>query len=64
MILKTFNAFQIVGLFAAWPFLIGWLGQSEFSGATALWVVAGVVYALGFIGLVACVVSCMCREDR
>ena len=47
--MKTFNAFQAVCLFAAAPFLMGWLTKNPFPYAqVALWI-TGIAYLVGFI---------------
>lgn len=46
--LKIFNAFQIVGSFAAWPFLIAWLQDATFKGSTACFYSACVLYLVAF----------------
>ena len=54
--LKVFNAFQIVGSFAAWPFLIAWLQDATFKGSTACFYSAFVLYLVAFGFMVASVV--------
>lgn len=50
--LKAFNAFQIVTLFAAMPHIIGWLYGQPFPFSTgALWV-AIATYVILFVGLI------------
>ena len=44
-----FNAFQIVALFAALPFIIHWLSSASFWSAQAAFWVALVVYLIAFI---------------
>ncbi len=53
--MKHFNAFQTTAMFAAWPFLIAWLGTAEFFGAVALYWVAIAAYVIGFLGIASCV---------
>lgn len=48
--LAAFNAFQMVCLFAALPFIVNWLHQAEFSGSLPLMWLAIVVYVVMFIG--------------
>lgn len=50
-----FNAFQLVCLFAAAPFIIGWLMQGPFSYATPLGFAACAAYVVGFFGMTASV---------
>lgn len=49
--LKGFNSFQLVSLFAAFPFAISWLNQATFSGAqAAVWVAcAAYVFLFGWM---------------
>ena len=44
--LKAFNAFQIVTLFAAMPFLVGYLGRKPFAYSEAAFWVAIVAYVI------------------
>lgn len=53
--LKIFNAFQIVGSFAAWPFLIAWLQDATFKGVTACFYSACVLYVVAFGFMIAAV---------
>lgn len=53
--LKVFNSFQIVGSFAAWPFLIAWLQDATFKGATACFYSACVLYIVAFCFMIAAV---------
>ncbi len=59
MILKAFNAIQIVTLFAGSPLLIGWLWSAEFPGALAALILASVIYAIGFLFITGCVLRTM-----
>jgi hypothetical protein len=49
--MRAFNTFQIVGAFTAWPWLIAWLSDAQFKGATAAFYASIVAYlfAFGFI---------------
>ena len=50
--LKLFNSLQIVTLFAAMPYIIGWLHGGPFVYSTgALWL-ACAVYVAMFIGII------------
>jgi hypothetical protein len=55
--MRAFNAFQMVGIFVAWPFLIAWLRNAEFSGAAALFYASAALYVVGFFFMVASVCS-------
>ncbi len=61
--MKYFNAFQLVLLFAAMPFIITWLGKdAEFYGHDILkWVCCG-VYLYGFGAMVWLVVDNLTKE--
>lgn len=50
--MKGFNALQLVTLFSAGPFIIEWLHKATFTGATAAFWIAVVVYVIGYIGMV------------
>lgn len=43
-----FNSFQLTVLFAAWPFIIGWLKTQPFEYSGALFWVAIVAYLIHF----------------
>lgn len=49
MFLRAFNAFQVVTLFAALPYLIGWLYTAPFPFSVAAFGTALVVYGVLFI---------------
>jgi hypothetical protein len=53
--IRVFNAFQLVTLFAAAPYIIGWLGSSPFPYSAAAFWTAIVVYIVLFVGNVICV---------
>lgn len=50
---RAFNAFQLVTLFSAMPYLIGWLGSDPFPYSTAAFWTAICVYVVMFGGFVA-----------
>lgn len=50
-----FNAFQLVALFAAGPFLITYVKDAEFYAHTALFWLLVATYLVGFANLVAVV---------
>ncbi len=50
--MKTFNAFQLVTLFASWPFLIAWLSTQDNFWAKPLTVAAGLIYMFGFVPMI------------
>ena len=62
--LKVFNAFQIVGSFAAWPFLIAWLQDATFKGATACFYSACVLYVVAFGFMIAAVLEALDDSDN
>ena len=49
--IRAFNAFQLVSLFAALPFIVGWLKTNPFPLAVAAFWVAIVAYLVLFIVL-------------
>ena len=53
--MRVFNTFQIVGAFTAWPWLIGWLSEATFKGATAAFYAAIVAYIVAFCFMCFCV---------
>ena len=53
--LRAFNSFQIVSMFAGMPFIVGWLHGEPFAYSGALMWAAVVAYVVMFIGLIACV---------
>lgn len=55
IMLKAFNAFQLVFCFAAAPFAIQWVSTAEFVGHQAAMWVGIVAYVAGFIGMCVCV---------
>jgi len=46
--MRLFNAFQLTVAFVAWPFLITWLAEAQFKGATAAFYAACACYVLAF----------------
>ena len=54
-VIKAFNAFQLVALFAALPHLIGWLHAEPFAYSTGAFWVAIAAYVVLFFGLIFCV---------
>ena len=47
--LAGFNAFQIMSLFVAMPFLIGWLWTEPFPFSVAVFGLCGIVYCVMFV---------------
>lgn len=62
--MKVFNAFQIVAAFVAWPFLVAWLQQADFKGATVAFFAACAFYIVAFFAMVACVVHSMEAAEK
>lgn len=60
--LKLFNSFQIVGFFAAYPFLVGWLFTAEFAWHTAAAWASLAGYIAYFAFMVAAVLSAIERD--
>lgn len=50
--MKLFNAFQIVGAFVAWPFLISWIDTATFHGAGVAFYAACALYVVAFGAMV------------
>ncbi len=61
--MKLFNAFQAVLMFVAWPFLVQWLNQQDFSGASAAFYGACALYVVGFVIMTVCVRHAMDSES-
>jgi hypothetical protein len=53
--LKAFNSFQLVSVFALAPFGIQWCSTATFAGAQAAFWVGIVMYVVGFVGMCVCV---------
>lgn len=53
--MRLFNSFQIVAAFVAWPFLVNWLQDASFRGASAAFYAACALYVVAFGAMVACV---------
>lgn len=47
--IRAFNAFQLVTLFAAMPFIVGWLHSNPFSYSSAAFWTSVIVYLVMFI---------------
>ncbi len=62
--LTVFNSFQITALFAAFPFLIGWLFNAEFQWHSAAAWAALVAYVVYFGFMVTSVVMAIDSEKR
>lgn len=57
--MHIFNAFQMVGSFVAWPFLIAWLNNAQFQGHQFAFFSACAFYAVGFCFMVGAVASAL-----
>lgn len=53
--MRLFNSFQIVGLFVGWPFLVSWLAEAQFRGASVAFFSACALYVAAFFAMVFCV---------
>lgn len=53
--MKLFNAFQITAAFVAWPFLVAWLADASFRGASVAFYAACAFYLVAFAAMVGCV---------
>jgi len=60
--MKTFNSFQIVAAFTAWPFLIAWLDEAAFRGASVAFWAAIALYVVAFFMMVGSVYYSLDRE--
>lgn len=61
--MRVFNAFQVVVLFIAMPWIIGWLKTASFTCSEAVFYVACAVYVIGFVMMVACVSEAMEKHN-
>lgn len=61
--MKLFNAFQIVGLFCAMPFLLFWLDSAGFSGHMAAFYAGCAFYLILFGVMVAALYTAFCSWD-
>jgi hypothetical protein len=62
--MKVFNAFQITAAFVAWPFLISWLSEAAFRGASVAFFAACGLYVVAFFAMVASVHMSMATWDK
>lgn len=53
--MKLFNAFQLVAVFVALPYLMGWLQDATFRGSAAAFYATAALYVVAFACMVACV---------
>jgi uncharacterized membrane protein YqjE len=60
--LKLFNSFQITAAFVAWPFLVAWLNDATFRGASVAFWAAIVVYVLAFFAMIWCVYNSIDKD--
>lgn len=61
--MKIFNAFQLVTLFASWPFLIAWLATQDAYWAGPITLAAGVIYLFGFLPMVIVVADALEKSN-
>ena len=61
---RVFNAFQLVTLFAALPFGIGWLHGNPFPYSTAAFYTAIAVYLILFVTNIAAVTNFVERTEK
>ncbi len=50
--MRTFNAVQMVVLFALWPFLAQWINDASFIASGIVFWIMIIAYLIGFIGLI------------
>lgn len=55
--MAVFNAFQVVAAFVAWPFLVSYLSDATFRGASVAFYAACAFYVVAFFAMVGCVVT-------
>jgi hypothetical protein len=53
--MRLFNSFQITAAFVAWPFLIAWIDDATFRGATVAFWAAIALYVIAFGAMVGAV---------
>lgn len=56
---KGFNALQITGIFAAFPFLLMFLNSATFSGHWVAFLIASIVYFIFFCVMIGCIYHAM-----
>ena len=62
--MRVFNAFQAVAMFAATPFGLAWLDQQTFRGASIGFWVGVVIYIIAFILNVTAVSIAIEKTDK
>ena len=62
--MKLFNSFQATLMFVAWPFLISWLGDQNFRGASVAYTAACFAYFVGFCCITGCVYYTMSEFNQ
>jgi len=60
--MRLFNSLQIAIIFAAWPFIISWIADAEFKGATAAFYAACGAYIVAFFCMVGCVYDTLGKD--
>ena len=60
--MKTFNSLQITAAFVAWPFLVTYLDDASFRGASVAFWAAVIFYVVAFFAMVACVYRSLDKE--
>lgn len=53
--MRLFNSFQIVAAFVTWPYLINWLTDASFRGASVAFYSACALYVVAFCAMIGCV---------
>jgi len=61
--MKLFNSFQIVGAFVGFPFLISWLSDAAFKGASVAFYAACAMYVVSFFAMVGSVYHSIAEWD-
>lgn len=60
--IKAFNAFQMVAMFACAPFVISWVRTATFSGAQVAFYTGIAIYAVAFIAMCGAILSVIERD--
>lgn len=50
--MRVFNSFQIVAAFVGWPFLVAWLQDATFRGASVAFYASCALYVIAFGAMV------------
>jgi hypothetical protein len=62
--MRLFNSFQIVAAFVGWPFLIAWLSDADFRGASVAFYAACACYVVAFFAMVGAVFEAIGQWEK